>query len=168
MLLVIAQLLLRFNFGSEPSPILWRSLSHELERTQIDNACWRIDREEAEQPTSPANTVTVEVQGKCEIPSMTVPWRPEPLGWVEVTGGHWLSRVHMDCTRIAEALEHREDNPLSYFSELSLARAMATVVRHELRHLVRQTREHARTGEFRDALAGRDLVLPFSESKCPR
>ena len=169
MFAVFAELLIMFTFASEPSPALWRSLTHEIEHTQIDNVCWRIAREQTPQATPSVNIAfTVEVQGKCEPLQVAVPWRPEPLGWVEFVNGEWLPQVHIDCTRIAEALGHGGDVPLFYFSELAMARAMATVVRHELHHLLRQTSQHSLTGEFRATLNGRDLVLPFAESKCPR
>jgi hypothetical protein len=169
MIVVLAQLLITFNFASSPSPALWHTLASEIEHSEIDKACWRVARHELVEASSvPVTSFTVDVRGKCELPYADAAWNSNPLGWVNVVNGEWTPQVHLDCTRIAEAVRRAQEGALCNLPETTMARAMAVVVRHELHHLLRKTREHSSSGEFRASLNSEDLILPPMDKRCER
>jgi hypothetical protein len=108
--------------------------------------------------------VVVKFHGNCELPLRPRPVPPiaasaQPLGWVQRIDGQFLSIIHIDCQRIAEALarivpQHSPD------ADEIFARAIARVVRHEMRHLSLNTDGHERTGENKASLRGAVLAAP--------
>lgn len=105
--------------------------------------------------------IVVKFHGSCELPSRRQPVAPSSpsLGWVERIDGQFLSIIHIDCQRIAEVLarivpEHSPD-----VDEI-FARAIARVVRHEMRHLLLNTSSHERSGENKASLRAEELAAP--------
>jgi hypothetical protein len=107
------------------------------------------------------STLVVRIHGNCRVDRM--PRRANsdgPLGWVDIVDGEMLSIIHLDCTRIGEALARLVDNPNSVQTEELYARAMARVIRHELRHVQLNTTRHEKRGENKAALLAEELVAP--------
>jgi hypothetical protein len=106
--------------------------------------------------------IFVQFHGSCRIPNQPLDDVERPLGWVDRVDGQMLSIVHVDCARIGQALRRVVTDPQSAKSQDLLARAIARVIRHELHHLVLQTSDHDRTGDFKSALRAEELIAPFA------
>jgi len=83
-----------------------------------------------------------------------------PLGWVDRVDGQMLAIIHVDCSRIGQALARIAIDPGSVETRQMYARAIARVVRHELRHVLLNTANHEKRGEDKAALTAEELVAP--------
>jgi hypothetical protein len=112
---------------------------------------------------SATSDVVVRIHGICRVPT---PQRQKdserPLGWVDIVDGQMLSIIHVDCTRIGEALERLVVNPHSIETREMYARAIARVIRHELRHVLLDSSDHEKRGENKAALRAEELAAPSS------
>lgn len=144
------------TFAVPPPAALVRDLLRDLNGHSVERSYWRFslhDKQSRQEWTGPA--VVVEVTGSCRVPEEEVRWRRSPLGSVQVVDGEWQPFVHVDCGRIAELV--LRTGGLGRQEE-KLARALALVIRHELLHLIRQSRVHDVKGEFRSSIPARECV----------
>ena len=105
--------------------------------------------------------IYVNIHGECRVSNLPGANIAHPLGWVERVDGKMLSIIHVDCGRIGQALWRIAPNPRFPATQELLARAMVRVIRHELRHIVLNTIDHERDGDYKASLRAEELVAPF-------
>jgi hypothetical protein len=118
---------------------------------------------EAGQPRE--RVILVKIRGECRVSARSVSiWRPDPLAWVDRVDGQILSFIHVDCTRLSEALSRIVPGAGAYLrepeimGETRMTRAVALVIRHELRHILLQSSAHDTRGEYKAALRPEELI----------
>jgi hypothetical protein len=105
--------------------------------------------------------IYVKIHGDCHVSNFSNVDTARPLGWVERVDGEMLSIIHVDCARIGQALWRIAPNPRSSATQEMLARAIARVIRHELRHITLKTIDHEKNGDYKASLRAEELAAPF-------
>jgi hypothetical protein len=108
--------------------------------------------------------IYVKIHGPCHITNLKSTDVNHPMGWVDRVDGEMLSIIHVDCSRIGEALCRIVVNPQSNQTRQLMARAIARVIRHEWHHLTLNTANHEKEGDYKASLRAEELAAPFQTS----
>lgn len=117
------------------------------------------------------NLVVVDFHGRCRTgPDDSVSKEDQPLGRARIVDGEVLPFIEIECGRVRASL-HAALLRQNQNSDLTLGRALARVLAHELYHVLAGTTSHSRTGIAKPALSESDLIsnrLEFTPSDMDR
>ena len=119
---------------------------------------WR-DRATVTASDSFDNLVVVNFHGQCRMdfghPLTEV---GQPLGWTHVMDGKILPFADIQCDRVRASLASDAPGSRGQHSDVTLGRALALVLAHELYHILARTTSHAKDGIAKPALSGAELA----------
>jgi len=119
---------------------------------------WR-DRATISTSDSFDHLVVVDFHGQCRMePGYALSEEDQPLGWTHVADGEVLPYAHIQCDRVRASLNSALWGGRNQLSDLTLGRALALVLAHELYHILARTTSHARDGIAKPALSGAELA----------
>lgn len=119
---------------------------------------WRM-RQDLKPGESVSDLVLVRFKGSCRIESAPVVFDERgPLGLTYVSDGEVLPFTDIQCAQVSRAARSAMFGGDFGRSQTLLGRALARVVAHEVYHITRKTKGHHKTGVFKEALSGKQLI----------
>jgi hypothetical protein len=119
---------------------------------------WR-DRATITASDSFENIVVVDFHGQCRMGAgYALAQEDQPLGWTHVMDGEILPFADIHCDRVRASLDSALSGGRNRHSDLTLGRALALVLAHELYHILARTTSHAQDGIAKRALSGAELA----------
>jgi len=104
------------------------------------------------------DVVLVKLKGTCKMQDLA-PLMDErgPFAFTHTVDGRILPFSEVACDHIARSVQRAIGGQL-FDRDRLLGRALARVMAHEIVHMVGKCSEHGKTGVFRHALSGRQLI----------
>jgi hypothetical protein len=167
-----ATLAILFRFHGPSSQIAFREMERELELLLEGSFQpeWR-NRDTIAASDTYQNLVVVDFRGYCGMqPAGFAPDMSPALGWTHVTDGVILPFSEIQCDRVRATLQSAPWGR-SQYSDLTLGRALARVLAHELYHILARTTAHTRAGIAKPSLSATELAsdrLTFTRADIDR
>jgi hypothetical protein len=150
-----------------PSPscgAFWPALKSELERSEspellTGSVVW-ITRDEFQKGMESRHGYEILLHGDCRMaaPGTSQNPSPGPLGWVLMVNDQIQPFVHVDCDRVQQMLHRELRDKTTAERRHILARAVARIVVHEMKHIVTQSSLHGRSGLQKAQVSSSDLL----------
>jgi|HubBroStandDraft_6_1064221.scaffolds.fasta_scaffold158597_2 hypothetical protein len=119
---------------------------------------WR-DRATISASESFDRLVVVDFHGRCRMEAgYVLSEEDQPLGWTHVMDGEILPFADIQCDRVRASLYSAGWGSPNQHSDLTLGRALALVLAHELYHILARTTSHAQNGIAKRTLSGAELA----------
>jgi hypothetical protein len=162
-----------YRFDGPTSAVAFGEMEDEIQAVMGSTSLrpeWR-NRAEVTSSDRFEKLVVVDFHGRCRTgPGGSMGKEDQPLGWAQVADGKVLPFIEIECGRVQASLPStlwRQNQT----SDLTLGRALARVLAHELYHVLAGTTSHSRSGIAKPALSGYDLTssrLVFTPAEVDR
>jgi len=150
-----------FRFDGPTSDAGFQEMRRELRLLMAPSNVqpeWR-DRATITASDSFDRLVVVDFHGQCRMEAgYGLQEDDQPLGWTHVMDGEILPFADVQCDRVRASLHSALWGSRSQHSDLTLGRALARVLAHELYHILARTTSHAPGGIAKRSLSGDELA----------
>jgi hypothetical protein len=150
-----------FRFDGPTSEVGFQEMRRELRILMAPSSVqpeWQ-DRATITGADSFDNIVVVNFHGQCRMEAgNALPVEDQPLGWTHVANGEIQPFADVQCDRVRASLYSALWGGPNQHSDLTLGRALALVLAHELYHILARTTSHAQDGIAKSALSGTELA----------
>lgn len=136
---------------------LWRDIQAEVTKLVIPGFSEVHMESRAPAVAVPDFLVSVHLTGRCDTNNVSRDDSSQALGYVILTDGVIAPSIWVNCDAILRTLNPLH-NQTVFSKNLNLARAIARVIEHELRHILEQTADHLPRGVFKSHLGVNDLT----------